>query len=80
MCNNSDLSKIKNRSFGLELENKQFYFYINEEFKKGQEVEFGSVGGGGRYDNLISRFTNPTNITQLNGLVAIPMRGLSIFL
>ena len=25
--------------------------------KKGQEVEFGSVGGGGRYDNLIERFT-----------------------
>jgi len=40
LCNNSDLSKIKNRSFGLELENKQFYFYINEEFKKGQEVEY----------------------------------------
>jgi len=25
--------------------------------KKGEEVEFGSVGGGGRYDNLITRFT-----------------------
>ena len=25
--------------------------------KKGEEVEFGSVGGGGRYDNLIARFT-----------------------
>jgi histidyl-tRNA synthetase len=26
--------------------------------QKGQEVEFGSVGGGGRYDNLINRFGN----------------------
>ena len=25
--------------------------------KKGEDVEFGSVGGGGRYDNLITRFT-----------------------
>ena len=25
--------------------------------KKGEEVEFGSIGGGGRYDNLVSRFT-----------------------
>ena len=25
--------------------------------KKGEEVEFGSVGGGGRYDDLVSRFT-----------------------
>ena len=25
--------------------------------KKGKEIEFGSVGGGGRYDDLISRFT-----------------------
>ena len=28
--------------------------------KKGEEVEFGSVGGGGRYDNLVSRFTKST--------------------
>ena len=28
--------------------------------KKGQEVEFGSVGGGGRYDDLITRFTQST--------------------
>ncbi|MBA1339077.1 MAG: histidyl-tRNA synthetase [Pelagibacterales bacterium] len=26
--------------------------------QKGQEIEFGSVGGGGRYDNLINRFGN----------------------
>tara|TARA_B100000965_G_scaffold256349_1_gene216013 strand:- start:310 stop:972 length:663 start_codon:yes stop_codon:yes gene_type:complete len=26
--------------------------------KKGKEIEFGSVGGGGRYDNLINRFGN----------------------
>jgi len=25
---------------------------------KGQEIEFGSVGGGGRYDNLVKRFNN----------------------
>ena len=25
--------------------------------KKGLEIEFGSVGGGGRYDNLVSRFS-----------------------
>jgi histidyl-tRNA synthetase len=28
--------------------------------KKGEEVEFGSVGGGGRYDDLIARFTQST--------------------
>ena len=27
---------------------------------KGEEIEFGSVGGGGRYDNLIERFTGST--------------------
>jgi len=26
--------------------------------QKGKEIEFGSVGGGGRYDNLINRFGN----------------------
>jgi histidyl-tRNA synthetase len=26
--------------------------------QKGQEVEFGSVGGGGRYDTLVSKFSN----------------------
>ncbi len=26
--------------------------------KMGLEIEFGSVGGGGRYDNLVSRFSN----------------------
>jgi histidyl-tRNA synthetase len=26
--------------------------------KKGQEIEFGSVGGGGRYDDLVKRFNN----------------------
>ena len=26
--------------------------------KKGQDVEFGSIGGGGRYDTLVSRFSN----------------------
>ena len=25
---------------------------------KGQEIEFGSVGGGGRYDDLVKRFNN----------------------
>ena len=25
---------------------------------KGQEIEFGSIGGGGRYDNLVKRFNN----------------------
>ena len=37
-------------------------FEVNLLFKvknqKGQEIEFGSVGGGGRYDNLIKRFGN----------------------
>ena len=28
--------------------------------KKGEQVEFGSVGGGGRYDDLVSRFTKST--------------------
>ena len=28
--------------------------------KKGEEVEFGSVGGGGRYDDLVARFTQST--------------------
>ena len=28
--------------------------------KKGEEVEFGSIGGGGRYDDLVSRFTKST--------------------
>ena len=34
--------------------------------QKGQEVEFGSVGGGGRYDDLVSRFTN--NIAPATGV------------
>jgi len=34
--------------------------------QKGQEVEFGSVGGGGRYDDLVSRFTN--NIAPATGI------------
>ena len=37
-------------------------FEVNLLFKvknqKGQEVEFGSVGGGGRYDTLVSKFSN----------------------
>ena len=34
--------------------------------QKGQEVEFGSIGGGGRYDGLVSRFTN--NIAPATGV------------
>tara|TARA_B100001175_G_scaffold87515_1_gene73657 strand:+ start:31 stop:1455 length:1425 start_codon:yes stop_codon:yes gene_type:complete len=37
-------------------------FEVNLLFKvknqKGKEVEFGSIGGGGRYDNLVNRFGN----------------------
>jgi len=36
--------------------------------QKGQNVEFGSVGGGGRYDDLVKRFTNS----------AVPATGVSI--
>ena len=47
-------------------------FEANLTFKvknlKGKEVEFGSIGGGGRYDNLVSRF----NKTDL------PATGISI--
>ncbi len=25
---------------------------------KGQAIQFGSIGGGGRYDNLVNRFGN----------------------
>jgi histidyl-tRNA synthetase len=25
---------------------------------KGEEIEFGSIGGGGRYDDLVKRFNN----------------------
>ena len=34
--------------------------------QKGQEVEFGSIGGGGRYDGLVSRFTS--NIAPATGV------------
>ena len=34
--------------------------------QKGQKVEFGSVGGGGRYDDLVSRFTN--NLVPATGV------------
>ena len=36
--------------------------------QKEQKIEFGSVGGGGRYDDLVSRFTNNT----------VPATGVSI--
>ena len=38
--------------------------------EKGQDVVFGSVGGGGRYDGLVSRFRNEA--TPATVLVAVP--------
>jgi histidyl-tRNA synthetase len=47
-------------------------FEANLTFKvknlKGKEVEFGSIGGGGRYDNLVSRFNK----------IDLPATGISI--
>ena len=75
---NTGLSKFKNQIVysptlvrGIEYYTGTI-FEANLLFKvknqKGQEVEFGSVGGGGRYDDLVSRFTNPTNITPATGV------------
>jgi len=44
----------------------EFTFEINDE--RGRPVRFGSVGGGGRYDGLVSRFTGQ----------AVPATGFSI--
>ena len=73
---NTGLSKFKNQIVysptlvrGIEYYTGTI-FEANLLFKvknqKGQEVEFGSVGGGGRYDDLVSRFTN--NIAPATGV------------
>ncbi len=50
---------------GMVYEAKLLFDVTNE---KGQKVQFGSVGGGGRYDGLIKRFTGQ----------AVPATGFSI--
>ena len=73
---NTEFSKFKNQIVysptlvrGIEYYTGNI-FEANLLFKvknqKGQEVEFGSVGGGGRYDDLVSRFTN--NIAPATGV------------
>ena len=65
---NTELSEFKNQIVysptlvrGIEYYTGNI-FEANLLFKvknqKGQEVEFGSIGGGGRYDTLVSKFSN----------------------
>ena len=58
-------------------------FEVKDE--KGQPVRFGSVGGGGRYDDLVARFTGQKvpatgfsiGVSRLQAALAAPQQGQS---